>query len=89
MGVGLYAKSLPVFQLALNNKNTELFLFNNYDGDYWETTKPYGSIADLFLSKGKYELAYFAQEKRAQLAKENLDPLGRVIFPITLSRLKF
>ena len=79
MGTGLYAKSLPVFQLALNNKNMELFLFNNYDGGFWETTKPYGPLADLFLSKGKYELAYLAQERRAQLEAENLDHLQKIV----------
>ena len=65
-GVGEFAKTLPVYQWLLRNKSTEEYLFNTYDGNYWENVKPLNALADLYIAKGKYELAYLAQGKKIE-----------------------
>ena len=89
-GVGEFAKTLPVYQWLLRNKSTEEYLFNTYDGNYWENVKPLNALADLYIAKGKYELAYLAQGKKIEKdLSAQFDNETNLLLPIYLSRLKY
>ena len=90
MGVSLFGASLPAYQSLIVNKENEKFLFADYDGNFWNSTKEYNALANLYLAKGKYEL-FYAQQKGIEKSFADIDeiPITKIVLPVYLAKLKY